>query len=89
MNKDARDRAAGAGAWARDPDCLLDLTEHEAWTKENQIFTAEFTLCDFRPIENFVLRWEFPLVVLDETGLDPHELKQPAKGGRPPTPAKA
>jgi len=87
-NKDARDRGAGAGAWSRDPDCLLDLTEQEEWTKENQVFGAEFTLRDFPPIENFVVRWEFPLVVLDKSGLDPHELKKPAKGGRPPSDAK-
>jgi hypothetical protein len=87
-NKDARDRGAGAGAWSRDPDCLLDLTEHEEWTNDNKVFSAEFTHRDFPPIENFVVRWEFPLVVLDESGLDPHELKQPAKGGRPPSDAK-
>lgn len=88
-NKDARDRGAGAGAWSRDPDSLLDLTEHEQWTNDNKVFTAEFTLRDFPPIENFVVRWDFPLVVVDENGLDPHELKQPAKGGRPPSDAKA
>jgi AAA domain len=88
-HKDPRDRGAGAGAWSRDPDCLLDLTEQDEWTKDNQVFSAEFTLRDFPPIENFVVRWKFPLVVLDETGLDPHELKQPAKGGRPPSDAKA
>jgi len=82
-NKDARDRGAGAGAWARDPDCLLDLTEHEQWTKDNQVFSAEFTLRDFPPIEKFVVRWEFPLIIIDENGLDPNELKQSEKGGRP------
>jgi AAA domain len=79
--KDARDRGAGAGAWSRDPDCLLDLTEQKEWTKENQVFCAEFTLRDFPPVESFVVRWEFPLLVPDQTGLDPTALKQRKKPG--------
>jgi hypothetical protein len=79
--KDSLDRGSGAGAWARDPDALLDLTEHEDSTKEEKIFCAELTVREFPPVEKFVVRWKFPLLVRDEEGLDPEELKQPKNGG--------
>ncbi len=81
--KDSLDRGAGAGAWARDPDALLDLTEHKKSTKEERIFTAELTVREFPPQDKFVVRWKFPLLVRDAEGLDPEELKQIKQGGRP------
>jgi len=81
--KNSLDRSSGAGSWSRDPDAVLDLTEHDDSTKEEKIFTAELTVRDFEPISNFVVRWKFPLLVRDEEGLDPEDLKQPSKGGRP------
>lgn len=76
--KDALDRSAGAGAWGRDPDAVLDLTAHE----ESDCFTAEIRVRSFAPIEPFVVRWAFPLLVRDTEGLDPTKLKQPEKTGR-------
>jgi len=77
--KNTLDRVSGAGAWARDPDCVLTLTEHT----EADCFTAEFTLRSFPSIQPFVVRWQFPLLRIDDEGLDPKQLKQPAKAGRP------
>src|SRR5205807_581156 len=78
------DRGSGAGAWARDPDAVLDLTEHKESTKTERIYKAEITVREFPPIENFVVRWLHPLLEIDSEGLDPEELKQTIKGaGRP------
>jgi hypothetical protein len=83
--KDSLDRSSGAGAWSRDPDAVLDLVEHKESTQDKRIFTAEVTVRDFQPIENFVVRWNFPLLQRDTDGLDPTDLKHPpAKPGRPP-----
>jgi hypothetical protein len=83
-NKDSLDRSSGAGAWSRDPDAVFDLTAHKEHSKTEKIYTAEITVRDFPPIENFVVRWNHPLLERDTEGLDPEELKQPTKGaGRP------
>ena len=81
--KDSLDRSSGAGAWSRDPDAVLDLVEHNNSTKEKRIFVAEITVRDFPAVENFVVRWDFPLLSRDKEGLDPAEVKQPPKMGRP------
>lgn len=65
------DRVSGAGAWARDPDSILTLTEHES----ESCFVAEFTLRNHAPRPAFVLRHEFPLMKPDES-LDPAKLKR-------------
>lgn len=82
-DKNPLDRSSGAGAWSRDPDCVFDLTEHKESTKERRIYTAAITVRDFPPIDDFVVLWNFPLLERDDEGLDPEELKKPAKGGRP------
>jgi hypothetical protein len=81
--KESMDRSSGAGAWSRDPDAILDLVEHNDSTREERILIAEITVRDFPPIENIVVRWNFPLLEKDTKGLDPAKLKQPQKGGRP------
>jgi hypothetical protein len=81
--KESMDRSSGAGAWSRDPDAVLDLVEHKDSTQEARILIAEVTVRDFKPIENFVVRWNFPLLVRDTEGLDPAELKPPKQNGRP------
>jgi hypothetical protein len=82
MAKEAIDRTSGAGSWGRDPDTLLDLTEHEQSTPEENVLTAEFITRLFHRVPKFVVRWEFPLLVCDNEGLDPEELKAPKKAGR-------
>jgi len=82
--KNSLDRSSGASSWSRDPDAVLDLVEQKESTQEKRIFIAEITFRDFPPIENFVVRWNFPLLQRDTEGLDPTEAKQPVnKGGRP------
>jgi hypothetical protein len=74
--KEAIDRISGSGVFARDPDTILNFTRHE----EPDAFTVEATLRNFKPIEPFVVRWQYPLMRRDD-GLDPAKLKQ--AGGRP------
>ena len=61
--------------FARDPDSILNFTRHE----QPDCFTVETTLRNHPPTEPFVVRWEFPLFIVDST-LDPAKLKKP---GRP------
>ncbi len=72
--KESIDRVSGSGVFARDPDSILSFTKHE----EDDAFTVEATLRNFRPVEPFVVRWEYPLMRRDDT-LDASKLKQ-AKG---------
>lgn len=74
--KEAIDRISGSGVFARDPDSILNFTRHE----ELDAFTVEATLRNHKPIEPFVVRWQYPLMRRCEE-LDPAKLKQ--AGGRP------
>jgi hypothetical protein len=74
--KEAIDRVGGSGVFGRDPDSILDFTRHE----QDDCFSVEATLRNHPPIQPFVVRWEFPLLVVDES-LDPTDLK---KAGRKP-----
>src|SRR5262249_28155954 len=73
--KESSDRISGSGVFARDPDSILVMTAHE----KERCFTVEATLRNFKPIEPFVVRWDYPLMRRDDS-LDPRRLKQ-AKGG--------
>jgi len=77
--KESIDRISGSGVFARDPDSILTLTKHT----EADAFTVDATLRNFKPLDPFVVRWQFPLMRRDD-GLDPTALKQPHKSGRPP-----
>jgi len=74
--KNAIDRISGSGVFARDPDAILTATP----LATDGAFSLELTLRDFAPVEKFGIRWEYPLMVRDET-LDPDDLKQ-IKPGR-------
>ncbi len=69
--KEAIDRISGSGVFARDPDSILNFTQHE----ELECFTVEATLRNFKPIEPFVVRWHYPLMRRDES-LDPKRLRK-------------
>ena len=71
------DRISGTGVFSRDPDALLTFTAH----KQEDAYVVEATLRAHKPVEPFVVRWQWPLMRLAE-GLDPSDLQQ-AKGGRP------
>jgi AAA domain len=78
--KESLDRGSGAGAWSRDPDAVFDLSDHKDSTKEERIYSAEITVREFPPVEKFVVRWKYPLLVRDDQGLDPSELKEKVGG---------
>ena len=77
--KESIDRISGSGVFARDPDSILTLTQHE----ESNAFTIEMTLRNFPQQDPFVVRRSHPLMIVDGK-LDPANLKKPPhKGGRP------
>jgi predicted transcriptional regulator len=73
--KDPLDRIAGAGAFSRDPDALLTFTKH----REDHCFTVDVIQWSFPPIPAFVVRWQYPVLIRDTTGLDPADLEIPQK----------
>jgi hypothetical protein len=73
----AMDRAAGGGVLARWGDVMMSITDHE----EDGCGVAEFSLRNFKPIDPFGLRWEYPVWERDQS-LDPAKLRKP---GRPST----
>lgn len=79
--KESIDRISGSGVFARDPDSIVTLTQHE----ERNAFTVDMTLRNFPQQEPFVVRRKHPLMLVDNH-LDPGKLKQPKKpsAGRPP-----
>ena len=77
--KEAIDRMAGSGVFARDPDVILTMTRHV----EKGTFVIESTLRYMPDLENFCVTWQFPLMRVDESrdpaemlGLSPHESKK-------------
>lgn len=69
--KEAIDRISGSGVFARDPDAILTMTEHE----EQHAFTMDLILRNFPPIEPFVIKRHHPLMQID-SDLDPQSIKQ-------------
>jgi hypothetical protein len=80
-SKESIDRISGSGVFARDPDSLLVFTKHE----QEDAFTVEATLRNFAPLDPFVVRWQYPLMVPD-SNLDPSRLKKAAGRKREYTP---
>lgn len=69
--KESIDRMSGSGVFARDPDSILIMTQHE----NNYTYTIEPTLRNFAPMDPFCVRWNHPLMQRDEEA-DPANLKQ-------------
>ena len=69
--KESIDRISGSGVFARDPDTILVMTKHE----QDDVFTVEATLRNFKPIEPFCVQRQHPLMVRNSE-LDPCKLKQ-------------
>jgi len=74
--KDPLDRISGGAVINRHPDSLLMLTKHET----EGSFTIDIITRDFPPLDQFVVTWQYPLLVRDDE-LDPQNIKQP---GKPP-----
>jgi len=78
--KESIDRASGSGVWAREPDALVQLTNHE----EDDCLVFDAHLRNFAPIEPFGIRWAGCTWERDIL-IDPEAIrgKKPNKGGRP------
>ena len=74
--KDAIDRASGSGVWARDPDTIITMNNHE---KEDHMI-VEMALRNFKKQDPFVIKWDYPLWTR-ATGEDTEAHKR--KVGRP------
>jgi hypothetical protein len=68
--KNAMDRMSGAGAFARDADSLLMMTEHT----QPDTYTIQLVLRNYRPLADFCVTVEHPIMVRNEQ-LDPSKLK--------------
>jgi RecA-family ATPase len=73
--KSSIDRISGSGVFARSPDTILVMTEHE----EDDCFTIESTVRNYLSPEPFVVQMDFPLFIR-KGGADPKKLK--GAGGR-------
>ena len=73
--KEAIDRISGSGVFARDPDSIINFTRHE----DEDAFVVDPILRNLKPVEPFVVRWKYPLMVRDDDA-DPNKLRQ--AGGR-------
>jgi RecA-family ATPase len=75
-SKNSIDRISGSGVFARSPDTILVMTEHE---KDNH-FTVEPTVRNYLSPDPFVIKMDFPLFVREQE-IDPKKLK--GAPGRP------
>jgi len=73
--KSSIDRISGSGVFARSPDTIMVMTEHE----EDGCFTVESTVRNYMSPEPFVVEMDFPLFVR-RGNIDPKKLK--GAGGR-------
>lgn len=79
--KEMKDRASGSGVLSRDPDALIALTRHEV----DGAYSVETELRYLPQLAPFVVRWNFPLMNLDES-LDPRKLYVPGAESSAQTP---
>ena len=67
--KEAIDRMAGSGVFARDPDVILTMTRHES----KGSFVVESELRYLPDIPDFVVSWDFPVMRPDDAK-DPEDI---------------
>jgi AAA domain len=70
--KNSMDRISGSGVFGRAPDAIVIITTHE----QENTYTVETTLRNFKRMEPFCIEWAFPLMERNES-LDPNKLKKP------------
>jgi hypothetical protein len=75
--KEAIDRASGSSVFQRDPDSILTMTPHE----NKDCFAINCILRNHPPVEPFVVQWQYPLFVRQDS-LDPALLKQPPRSNQ-------
>ena len=73
-HKNAIDRVAGSGVFARDPDAILTMTGHE----DQGSYIVESELRYLAPLPPFVTTWNYPLMIPDESK-DPTAFYDPNK----------
>lgn len=71
--KNPMDRVSGSGVFARSPDTIMVMTEHE----EDGCYTVESTVRNHETPKPFVVRMAFPLFERQDR-LDPSKLKGPS-----------
>lgn len=78
--KEAIDRISGSGVFVRDPDaiCMVTPTKGENSADPKQ-FVVDIAVRDFPYVPAFKLKWEFPLMVVDDTPDEPKEDKEPGR----------
>lgn len=72
--KEAIDRIGGSGVFARDPDVVLSMTQHE----EKDRFVIDLVLRALPQIAPFVVRWAGAIFERDENA-DPERLREVGK----------
>ena len=71
-NVDAMDRMAGAGVWARDPDAIIDLVNHE----DDNHYVVETIPRNYVRPPKLVVECDFPVFHVVEDG-DPNKVRKP------------
>ena len=56
--RSAIDKMSGSGVFARDPDSILIMSPH----KEDNVFVVDVVLRDFKPVDPFCVKWDYPLM---------------------------
>jgi len=79
-DKDPLDAIRGSSAKGGDVDAAIIIRKH----KEEGSFSVDVVHRELPPVEPFVITWQFPLFHQDNS-LDAADMKQPKKGGRPPS----
>lgn len=70
--KEPKDRISGSGVFGRDPDAIMTMTRHASPLS----YVVESDLRYVKPLDDFVVTWNFPLMMRDE-GKNPEELWVP------------
>jgi hypothetical protein len=61
--KSAKDRVSGSGVFMRDPDAAINLTACAGEeSNDPKRFEVDVTLREFAPVDQFKVKWEFPLL---------------------------
>ena len=76
-HKAAIDRSSGAGAWGRDPDTVVSVTDHDS----ESCYTVDFNLRDFPGQSPIVIRVNWPNITR-AANLDPKKLKTTQFGAK-------
>jgi RecA-family ATPase len=78
--REAMDRIAGSGVFARDPDAVVTMSPHEVKEGDSTVrFDINFNIRNFEEVDSFVVYWDAPVMKKDT-------IKPRAKGSKGPAP---